>query len=397
MNIPNNPWLKQSKLRQLFENAPAGSLNLAIGQPGEDTPAFIRETAQTLLKTVNLGYTKNAGIVELREKLAADFGSDKHPDSICVTNGVQQGLFTLFSILADKNSSILLPDPGFLTYPSLAGLSGWNTHYYALLDENNFRFDADTVLQALTPDTKALLVAHPSNPTGSNASALEYEKLVNFLKEGKGDPVWLIADEVYYGMSYDEKCASLDRFIDDYPYIIILRGASKSHHMTGWRLGWIYLPTPLIKPYIAMHQFVTTCASAIAQHTFNSIRGTEREIEWLAYQKTLYKSKRDLVKHKLGNLLELKGGEGAFYWLAKLPDHFLQKAASFDNAIFRTLPEMPEKLDELWVWKLLLENGIITVPGSAFGYQSSGYIRISYGPQIEELDRGLSKLAELLT
>lgn len=382
--IPENPHLRQSKLRQIFEQAPAGSLNLGIGQPGEGTPEFIREAAKKVAQSKSLGYTLNAGLLSLREKLAAEMnGQEIHPDQICITAGVQQALFSLFFTLSHNDTTILLPDPGFLTYPALANINKWSYETYCLSPEDNFRFKADAVIEAITPETTAILLAHPSNPTGSGADKHEYKKLIDYLNQREGEPVWIISDEVYYGMMYEEEDHSLLDFFNDYQNMVVLRGASKSHHMTGWRLAWMYFPLWLKTNLIASHQYVTTCASAVSQHTFELIRGTDEEKAWFAEQKSLYHEKSQLVHRYLSPHRDLFGGEGAFYWLIKL------------DARKDTVKGTED--DEKWVWNLLREHKIISVPGSAFGEQTKGYVRISYGPKMEELKAGLERLAGVLS
>jgi len=376
--FPHNPHLKQSVLRQIFEAAPAGSINLGIGQPGEDTPEFIKDAAARALRECNLGYTLNAGILPLREKLAAEIGHNIAASNICLTAGVQEGLYALFKVLLDPGADFLLPDPGFMTYPALASLNGVVPRYYRLSADNNFRFEADAVLSQIRPETRAVLLAHPSNPTGSIAEPYEIKKLLEALANRPEGPIWVISDEVYYGMSYTPS-ASLQDYIHEYPFIILLRGASKSHHMTGWRLGWAVLPDVLVKPYIAAHQYITTCVSALTQHTFNLIRGTTDEIAWFKEQQALYQRKRDVVFNSLNGTRQLYGGEGAFYWLFKLRDTDLNGST-----------------DHGWVLKLLHEHKIITVPGSAFGEQSAGFVRISYGPVLDQLETGLAKLKDVL-
>lgn len=365
-------------LRQIFEAAPAGSINLGIGQPGEDTPEFIKHAAARALRECNLGYTLNAGILPLREKLAAEIGHNVTASNICLTAGVQEGLYALFKVILDPGADFLLPDPGFMTYPALAALNTVAPRYYSLSADNNFRFDADAVLAEIRPDTRAILLAHPSNPTGSIAEPHEIKKLLQALANRPEGPIWVISDEVYYGMSYTPS-ASLQDYIHEYPFIILLRGASKSHHMTGWRLGWAVLPDVLIKPYIAAHQYITTCVSALTQHTFNLIRGSADETAWFKEQQVLYQRKRDMVFNSLGGTRQLYGGEGAFYWLFKLHDTDLNGST-----------------DHEWVLKLLHEHKIITVPGSAFGEQSAGFVRISYGPVLDQLEIGLTKLKDIL-
>jgi len=377
--FPQNANLRQSKLRQIFEKAPKGCINLGLGQPGEDTPTFIREAAARIVMDKPMGYTLNAGLISLREKLAAEYAHKGiTPAQICVTAGVQEGLYALFYVLLDDIAEILLPDPGFLTYPSLAALNKTAPRYYTLRAEDNFRFSADRVREAVTAKTSAVLVAHPSNPTGSVASHEELRKLVDFAKNRKEGPLWLISDEVYAGMSYTES-ASLADFMDEYPYIVVLRGASKSHHMTGWRLGWTILPEAISKAYVASHQYITTCVSTLTQETFNAIRGTQEEADWLRYQNALYKEKRDLVEAYLGGKRELFGGEGAFYWVFRLTD-----------------ADLGQGTDEDWVMRAMMENLVMTTPGSAFGNQTNGFVRISYGPVKEELVRGLSVLQQML-
>ncbi len=376
--FPHNPHLKQSVLRQLFESAPAGSINLGIGQPGEDTPEFIKNAAARALKECNLGYTLNAGILPLREKLASEIGPAFSATNICLTAGVQEGLFALFKVLLDPGADFLLPNPGFMTYPALAALNDVHARYYALSAENNFRFSAEAVLAEIRPDTRAVLLAHPSNPTGSIAEAHEIRKLLEGIANRPEGPVWVISDEVYYGMSYLPS-ASLQDYMAEFPFVILLRGASKSHHMTGWRLGWTVLPDVLVKPYVAAHQYITTCVSALTQHTFNLIRGTQEESAWFIEQQQLYKKKRDLVSDFLGSHRPLLGGEGAFYWMLHLKETDLKGEQDMD-----------------WVLNLLHQHKVITVPGSAFGSMASGYVRISYGAPIDQLPEGLERIRKAL-
>lgn len=374
--FPKNVKLQQSKLRQVFEKAPVDSINLAIGQPGEDTPLFIREAAKRAAMEAPLGYTHNAGIMPLREKIAADLPFKVSGSQICLTTGVQEALFASFYLFCDDNSGdILLPNPGFVAYPSQIGLLNVKPRYYTLTAENNFRFSAEAVLSELRPDTRAILIAHPSNPTGSDATYDEYKKLIDGLKERKDQPVWIIADEVYYGMSYNDNAASMESFFEEYPYIILLRGASKSHHMTGWRLAWAILPEALVKPFIAIHQYLTVCVSSITQYAFYYIRGSQEEKDWLIYQNGLYKRKRDLVYNTLSDELNLLGGEGAFYWMIDV-NKWTQNG----------------KTDEDICWDMMDKARVTTAPGSAFGSQTNGYLRLSYGPEEETLKSGLIQL-----
>lgn len=376
--IPDNPWLKQSKLRQIFESAPKNAINLGLGQPGEDTPLFIREAAKKALDEKPLGYTLNAGILPLREKLAAEFASSGvKPSQICITAGVQEALFCFFYMLRSPATDILLPDPGFLTYPALVRLNGMNPVYYTLSKEENFRLIADRVLESITPATKAVLIAHPSNPTGSNASEAEMKKLIAGLLK-LDQPVWLISDEVYYGMN-ETPCASVADYINDYPWIVLLRGASKSHNMTGWRLGWAVLPELIVKPYVAAHQYTTTCVSALTQWTFELIRGTKEESEWLKAQSLLYRKKRKRVFDILSDKRALYGGESAFYVMMEL---------SADEKLDMT--------DEAWVMNTMMQHGVVTTPGSAFGISTGNMVRISCGPVMDELERGLQILRKIL-
>lgn len=376
--FPHNPHLKQSVLRQIFESAPAGSINLGIGQPGEDTPEFIKEAAARALKECNLGYTLNAGILPLREKLASEISSPFTASNVCLTAGVQEGLFALFKVLLDPGADFLLPNPGFMTYPALAALNDVQARYYSLSVENNFRFSAEAVLSELRPETRAVLLAHPSNPTGSIAEEHEIRKLLEGIAQRKEGPVWVISDEVYYGMSYLPS-SSLQEFMAEFPFVILLRGASKSHHMTGWRLGWTVLPDVLIKPYVAAHQYITTCVSALTQHTFNLIRGTQEETAWFIEQQRLYKKKRDIVLESLHDLRPLLGGEGAFYWMLQLNN-----------------TDLNNHTDMEWVLNLLHEYKVITVPGSAFGSMAQGFVRISYGAPIDQLPEGLNRIRKAL-
>lgn len=371
---PKNDFLVQSKLRQLFEAAPPDAINLGIGQPSEGTPDFIKEAAKRILSddSIKLGYTLNAGILPLREKLAQEFGRSLSPQQICVTAGVQEALFALFYVLLQQGDECLLPDPGFLTYPSLTGLMQAKASYYKSYKEENFRLNADAIIEAIKPNTRFILLAHPSNPTGSNADDAQMRKLIDFCQNRKEGPIWLVSDEVYYGMHYSD-CAYLSDYWEEYPWMIVLRGASKSHHMTGWRLGWAILPEALQKKYIAAHQYICTCANALGQYVMAEIWGSQEDSDWRNYQNNLYQSKRDLMQSLLEPHFRIYGGEGAFYWLIE-PKH-----DTWND-------------DEALAYELMKKGKVTTVPGSAFGQLSKGTIRLSYGQSTEMLKEGCQRL-----
>jgi aspartate aminotransferase len=359
--------IEKSVIRQVFDRAQPGSLNLGLGEPDLPTPEVIRREAIRVISEQQNGYTSHAGLPALREKIAADYPYlESKPERVIVTAGSQEALYLALLGIVDDGDEVLLPNPGFVAYPTIVKMAGGIATYYKLPAANGFEFDIESFRQALTPRTKAVVCISPSNPTGR---ALTEKDLAGIAEAMRDHDAYLISDEIYRELYYgDERPESASVFRDR---TIVISGLSKSMSMTGWRLGWITGDEALIRSALVLHGYVTTCASAVSQKAAlvswsdeaETARGEFREI---------FRERRDhllrLIKSELG--LRAVAPDGAFY----------------------TMVDVSKYGPSMKVAEALLDEKLITVPGSAFGSESEGFLRVSFCAGLDALAEGVSRM-----
>src|SRR5262245_40467183 len=228
--------IAKSAIRRVYDSAPAGSINLGLGEPDFRTPDVIIREACRVLEQDPIGYTANAGLTELRQKIA-DFHSEhsrrSYPaESVCVTNGAEEALFALMIAAAGAGDEILLPNPGFLAYPSLAEIAGARVTRYQLPASRGFTLDRASFQQAVSESTRLVFVHSPSNPTGQVLGEADLEFIAQTLS---GSNAYVVSDEIYRELYYGDRPPSI---ADYYDKTIVVSGLSKMMSMTGWRIGW---------------------------------------------------------------------------------------------------------------------------------------------------------------
>lgn len=363
--------VKKSATRLLFDSALPGSINLGLGEPDFPTPEVARRAAISFIEEGRIGYTTNAGLFELRERIAAyhNDGAGQHftPDSVCITNGAEEALFVVIMSLAGPGDAVLLPDPAYIAYPALAEIAGTNATYYHMPAERGFAFDRESFRRAVTDKTKLVVLVSPSNPT-SRVIAREDLRFIAGCLEGSG--ICVVADEIYRELYIDERPSSISEF---YGQAIIISGLSKMMSMTGWRLGWAVGPAELIRHVTLMHQYASTCASAVSQKA-GLAAFTEEGRKATAEMRDDLRGRRDVMARAIDRDLELPyvSGEGAFYIMLDVS----RFGASEDVAM------------------RLLEERVITVPGSAFGSEAEGYLRLSYSIEATQIEEGIRRIAK---
>jgi aspartate/methionine/tyrosine aminotransferase len=370
--------IEKSVIRQIYDRAPAGSINLGLGEPDFPTPACIREAVIRFINQEKISYTPNAGLIELRRAIAAQYGDAAHYERVCVTNGSEEALFISLMALINPGDEVLLPDPGYLAYPTIVRMAGGAPVFYRLPAQNNFAFDAADFQNKVSKRTRAVLVTSPSNPTGRVLSRRDLETIAASLR---GTETIVISDEIYRELYFDDRPASI---ADYYPRTIVLSGLSKSHAMTGWRLGWAFAETEIICHLIVMHQYATTCASTISQRAAlaafteeGRAAGEKLRTELLARRNFLI----EMIDHELLEALAPTFGpprvvpDGAFYVLLNI-------------SRFGTSFEVAERL---------LDNKVITIPGSAFGEEAEGFLRLSFATDYETIREGVRRIKEGLS
>jgi aspartate/methionine/tyrosine aminotransferase len=362
--------IRKSMIRQLFDRARPGSVNLGLGEPDLPTPDVIRREAARVVVEEQNGYTSHAGLLPLRERIAADYPQmNLTADGVVVTAGSQEALYLALLTLVDEGDEVLLPDPGFVAYPTIVRMAGGTPKFYKLPAARGFSFDAEEFRRALTPQTKAAVCISPSNPTGRVLARADLAAMAEALR---GTNVFVVSDEIYRELYYgDERPASVSEF---YPErTVVVSGLSKALSMTGWRLGWLCGHAGAVASALVLHGYTTTCASTVSQKAALAAWTGEAE-RARAEIRNVFRARRrhllDLLSHELG--LRAVAPEGAFYVMVDVSAYG----------------------DSLRAAEACLEHGVITVPGSAFGPEGEGYLRVSFCADLPVIAEGVRRMGE---
>jgi len=359
--------IEKSVIRQVVDRARPGSINLGLGEPDLPTPDVIRKAAVKVIVEQQNGYTSHAGLPALREKVAAEYPYlNGKPERVIITAGSQEALYLALLALVDDGDEVLLPNPGFVAYPTIVQMAGGTASFYRLPRARDFAFDIDDFRRALTPRTKVVVCISPSNPTGRTLSQDELASIGDALRD---HGAYLISDEIYRELYYlPERPGSLSSFYDR---AIVISGLSKSMSMTGWRLGWLCGDEEVVRAALVLHGYVTTCASAVSQKASLASWTPEAEAAREGFRQT-FRARRD---HLLG-----------------LIDSELGLPAIVPDGAFYTMLDVSEYGSSMAVAEALLDEGVITVPGVGFGSESEGFLRVSFCADHETLAEGVRRI-----
>ncbi|MFL6286697.1 MAG: pyridoxal phosphate-dependent aminotransferase, partial [Pyrinomonadaceae bacterium] len=318
------------------------------------------------------GYTTHAGLPALRERVASDYSHlQLTPEQVVITAGSQEALYLALLTLVDEGDEVLLPNPGFVAYPTIVHMAGGAPRFYTMPAARDFSFDAEEFRRQLTPRTKAVVCISPSNPTGRVLSRAELSDMARAL-EGSG--AYLISDEIYRDIYFtDERPASVSEYHPE--RVLVIGGLSKSMSMTGWRLGWLCGDAAVLKSALVLHGYTTTCASAVSQKAA-LVAWTEEAASARAAARETFRARRDHLLKLFSSELSLRAvaPEGAFYTMVDVSAHG----------------------DSMTVAERFLEHRVITVPGSAFGPEGEGYLRVSFCADTHVLEEGVRRMGEAL-
>jgi aspartate/methionine/tyrosine aminotransferase len=359
--------IEKSVIRQVLDRARPGSINLGLGQPDLPTPDVIRNAAVKAIIEEQNGYTAHAGLPALREKVAAEYPYlQGNAERVVITAGSQEALYLALLALVEEGDEVLLPDPGFVAYPTIVQMAGGTSTFYRLPRANDFVFDAHEFRRALTPRTKVVVCISPSNPTGRTLLKDDLTSIGDALRD---HGAYLISDEIYRELYYTpERPDSLSSFYDR---TIVIGGLSKSMSMTGWRLGWLCGDDELVHATRVLHGYVTTCASTVSQKA-SLVAWTDEAEEARAGFRRTFGARRDhllrLIDSELG--LRAVSPDGAFY----------------------TMLDVSGYGSSMKVADALLSEGVITVPGAAFGNESEGFLRVSFCADHSTLSEGVRRI-----
>ena len=360
-----------SGIRKVFDLAAKmkDPINLSIGLPDFDVPEVVKAAAVDAIQKGQNRYTPTQGIEPLRSRLRADLSNEMGRDigEVLITSGVSGGLLLAMLAVIDPGDEVIFLDPYFVMYKHLLTMAGGKS---VIVDSYpDFRFPAEKVERAITPRTKMLILNSPSNPTGVVMSEAEVKAAVDIARK---HDLLILSDEIYEPFLYDSVLSPQSSVLPSpaklYDKTIILRGFSKSHAMTGWRLGYAAGPAEIIAQMTKLQQYTFVCAPSPLQHAALKALDVSMTDAVAAYRK-----KRDLVYDGLRGKFELVKPAGAFYIFPKAPAG-------------QTASEFVAKA---------IENNVLIIPGNVFSERDT-HFRISYATTDEKLKQGceiLSKLA----
>ncbi|MCM3603504.1 aminotransferase A [Robertmurraya korlensis] len=365
-----------SGIRKFF-NMVAGTkdmISLTLGQPDFPTPEHVKEAGKRAIDENFTTYTHNAGYIELRAAAAqfvqTKYGLSYNPnDEVIITSGASEAIDITFRTILEEGVEVILPGPVYPGYEPIIKLCGAKP-VYADTRDNNFRMTADIISNYITDKTRCIVLPYPSNPTGVSLTKEELSDIAILLKDKE---IFVLADEIYSELVFDHNHFSIGTILKE--KTIVINGLSKSHSMTGWRIGMIFAPSSITEHILKVHQYNVSCASSVSQMA--ALEALTAGINDAVEMRQAYLERREYVYDRLTNMnLSVVKPDGAFYFFVKLPEPFTN---SFDFAL-----------------QLVEKRGIAVVPGSAFSPLGEGYIRISFAYSMKVLAEGLDRLEAFL-
>ncbi|GGI43283.1 aminotransferase [Paenibacillus marchantiophytorum] len=363
------------KISNLVSTIP-GALTLTIGQPDFPTPRHIIEAGQRALDQNKTVYTQNPGLLELREAVAnfvhVKYGQTYRPaDEIIVTAGASQAVDITLRTILTPGAEVIIPAPIYPGYEPLIRLAG-GVPVYVDTRENGLKLTADLLEPYLTDKTRCVILCYPSNPTGQVLSEKELADLAQLLADRE---LFILSDEIYSELVYGQQHYSIATLGKLREKTIVINGLSKSHAMTGWRIGFTLAPAYLTEHMTKVHQYNVTCASSVSQYA--ALEALTVGVDDALPMRSAYEARRDYVYDRLVAMgIELEKPDGAFYLFPSIAKFGL---SSMD-----------------FTMKLLQEEHVAVVPGDAFTSFGEGFIRISYAYSQEVLEESLNRLERFI-
>ena len=356
-----------------------GVLRLTLGEPDFTTPDHVKEAAKRAIDQNQSYYTGMSGLLTLRQA-ASDFVKEKYQldyapeNEILVTIGATEALSATLTAILEEGDKVLLPAPAYPGYEPIVNLVGAEVVEIDTT-ENGFVLTPEMLEKAILEQgdkLKAVILNYPANPTGITYSREQLEALAAVLRKYE---IFVVCDEVYSELTYTgETHVSLGTMLRD--QAIIINGLSKSHAMTGWRLGLIFAPTAFTAQLIKSHQYLVTAANTMAQHAaVEALTAGKNDAEPM---KKEYIQRRDYIIEKMTALgFEIIKPDGAFYIFAKIP-------AGYNQDSFAFLKDFAQK------------KAVAFIPGAAFGRYGEGYVRLSYAASMETITEAMKRLEEYM-
>ncbi len=383
MRNPLNPavvGIKPSGIRKFFDivTEMKDAISLGVGEPDFATPWHIREEGIYSLEKSRTHYTSNSGLIELRREISPfierHYNVHYEPkNEILVTVGGSEAIDLAIRAMVCPGEEVIIPEPCYVSYEPCVILTQGVPVKIPLQEKNDFRLTAQELRDAITEKTKLLVLPFPNNPTGAIMTREDLEAIAEVCIE---KDIFVVSDEIYSELTYGSKHVSIASLPGMWERTILINGFSKGHAMTGWRLGYACGPKEIISQMMKIHQFAIMCAPTASQ--FAAIEALKNGDEDVAMMRDAYDKRRRFVLHELRDMgLTCFEPYGAFY-------------------VFPCIKEFGMSSED-FATKLLQEEKVAIVPGTAFGDSGEGFLRISYAYSLENLKEALGRLRRFVT
>lgn len=372
--------IKPSGIRKFFDivSEMKDAISLGVGEPDFDTPWHIREEGIYSLEKGKTFYTSNAGLKELKVEICRylkrrfDLSYDYNRE-VLVTVGGSEAIDAALRVMLDPQDEVLIPEPCYVSYLPCVQLAYGVPVRIPLKAENNFKLTKKEVLDALTDRTKILILPFPNNPTGAVMTREDLEEIAQVCIE---KDIFVLSDEIYAELTYGARHVSIASLPGMRNRCIVINGFSKAYAMTGWRLGYAAGPEVIIEQMIKVHQFAIMCAPTTSQYAaVEALRNGDTDVERMC---TAYDQRRRFLMDAFDKMgLECFEPFGAFY-------------------VFPSIQRFGMTSEE-FAARLLVQEKVAVVPGTAFGDSGEGFLRISYAYSIDNLKLALGRIEHFIS
>jgi len=368
-----------SGIRKFFDiaNQMENVISLGVGEPDFATPWHIRDEAIYALEKKRTAYTANSGLWELRQEIARylerRFGLEYDPqDQILVTIGGSEAIELALRALINPGDEVIVPEPTYVSYRPAVIMAGGVPVAVPTYEEREFRLTAEDLLPHITPRTKAVILCYPNNPTGAVMERQDLERIAAVLSQHS---LVVITDEIYSELVYGIEHVSMASLPGMYERTVVINGFSKSFAMTGWRLGYAAGPRELLQAMTKIHQYTIMCAPTVSQYAaVEALRNGMPEVERMVQE---YNRRRRVMVHGFRSIgLSCFEPKGAFYVFPRISDLGMTS--------------------EEFCTKLLMEERVAVVPGTAFGESGEGFVRCSYAYSLQSLQEALRRIGRFV-
>jgi aspartate/methionine/tyrosine aminotransferase len=387
-------------------------LSLGIGEPNFNTPKHIMEAAIGSLRSGNTHYSPDAGTLELRkaivEKTERDNGFTVDPETeVIVTAGTSPGVFGAILATVDKGDEVIIPSPSYFAYESIVRIVGGKPVFVPATEEDQFVPEPEKIAEAITPKTKMIIVCSPTNPTGA---VWDKDKVSGVADLATDHDLLILSDELYEQLVYDGARVHSPASIGGlFERTITINGLSKSHAMTGFRLGWLIAPKEIIAGFRKIHQYGSICASTTSQAAaLAALTGPDKPVKTMVAE---YDRRRRLLVNRINGeipLLSTTSSQGSFFMfvnvrelLEKHHDDMKAFLKTKGRAFLESLPRHLFSIEDLnrsgslvTMFYLIVATKVLTVSGAWFGPGGEGFLRVSFAQTYENIDKAIDKIIE---